>query len=136
MGMGDLGFLRQSCHAQTMDELTEQDLEHFRSRLIELRQQLQAIDETGREAAETVELDQTRVGRLSRMDAMQAQAMSQETNRRRTEELQRIAVALRRLDDDEFGYCLHCDEPIARARLEANPTATLCIGCASRAESG
>ena len=119
-----------------MDEQTELEKENIRKRLIELRQQLQAVDEAGREAAGTVELDQTRVGRLSRMDAMQAQAMSQETNRRRCEELQRISAALRRLDDGEFGYCLQCDEPIARARLEANPTATLCIDCANRAESG
>lgn len=118
-----------------MDGVTETDLEHFRSQLLMLRAELQAIDATGREAAETVELDQTRVGRLSRMDAMQAQAMSQETNRRRAAELQRIEVALRRFDEGEFGDCLRCDEPISKGRLQANPAATLCINCASIVEA-
>ena len=118
-----------------MDQITESELEHFRSRLLQLRYELQAIDETGRKAAETVKLDQTCVGRLSRMDALQAQAMSQETNLRRAVELQQIAVALRRIDERAFGYCLRCDEVISKGRLEASPTATLCIDCASKAES-
>ncbi|MCF6282603.1 MAG: TraR/DksA family transcriptional regulator [Candidatus Polarisedimenticolaceae bacterium] len=118
-----------------MEQLTTLDIKHFRSRLLALRAELQAVDEIGKEAAQIVKLDQSCVGRLSRMDALQAQAMSQETNRRRTIELQRIDIALRRIDEGTFGYCLRCDEPVSKGRLEVNPTATLCINCASNAES-
>lgn len=117
-----------------MEQLTASDIEHFRSRLLASQAELQAIDEIGKEAAQTVKLDQSCVGRLSRMDALQAQAMSQETNRRRAIELQQIKVALRRIDEDTFGDCLRCEEPIAMGRLEADPAATLCINCASKAE--
>jgi DnaK suppressor protein len=60
--------------------------------------------------------------------------MSKETGRRRQLEMQKIAAALRRLDSGEYGYCLSCEEPIARERLALDPAATLCIECASRKE--
>ena len=81
-----------------------------------------------------VELDQTRVGRLSRMDAMQAQAMSVETGRRRRQQIRDIQAALERIDDGDFGDCLECGEGIAPARLTINPGARLCIDCAEALE--
>lgn len=112
-----------------MDEMA-----HFREHLLVLQRQLLDLEETGNAAGKTVELDQARVGRLSRMDALQGQAMSQAMNRRRKIELQKIAAALQRIEAGEYGYCLTCEEPIARARLEHDPAATLCIGCASAVE--
>ena len=104
-------------------------------RLEALRDDLTEVDRASASARETVELDQTRVGRLSRMDAMQAQAMAQASNQRREATLKKIDAALQRLDDDEFGLCLSCDEPINPKRLEFDPTATLCIDCASKSEN-
>lgn len=111
------------------------DTEMFRNELLSLRQNLREAQETGNQAEATVELDQTRVGRLSRMDAMQAQAMSIETGRRRRQKLLQIDAALRRIDEGEYGYCQECGEDIAAARLKVDPAALLCIGCASRKES-
>ena len=104
--------------------------EYFRGKLLRLRDELQEIEQTGKEAAQTVELDQSRVGRLSRMDALQAQAMSIESVRRRNIKLKRIDAALRRIDNDEFGLCIKCEEEINPKRLEVDPTAPLCIDCA------
>ena len=59
--------------------LSDTDLQHFKALLLKLKTGLLKAGETGQQAEEVVELDQTRVGRLSRMDAMQAQAMSLET---------------------------------------------------------
>ena len=106
------------------------DLDDFRRRLIALRDELESIAEAGNEAASTVELDQTRIGRLSRMDAMRAQAMSVEARRRRELNLRRIAAALRRIDNADFGYCAGCDEPIDPRRLAIDPAATHCVACA------
>ena len=106
----------------------------FEQVLLRQQRDLLALEQTGDEAAKTVELDQTRVGRLSRMDALQAQAMSIETKRRRGIELQQIEAALRRIERDEYGYCVRCGEEIAAARLEHNPAAPLCISCASQAD--
>jgi DnaK suppressor protein len=102
--------------------------------LLELKQSLLLVQESGDQAEQTVELDQARVGRLSRMDALQAQAMSKETGRRRRQKLQQIEVALQRIRDDEYGICQECDEAIATARLGADPTALYCIQCASALE--
>jgi DnaK suppressor protein len=82
-----------------------------------------------------VELDQSRVGRLSRMDAMQGQAMSLEVNRRRQVELNRIEVALQRLARDEYGDCIRCGEVVESKRLEFDPSILLCIDCANAAQS-
>ena len=95
------------------------------------QQELMALEQTGNEAAAVVELDQTRVGRLSRMDALQGQAMSQERIRRRELQRNRIAAALARIKQDDYGYCTECGEEIAFERLKIDPTATLCISCAN-----
>ena len=112
----------------------EPTLARFRTRLLGLEHDLRALEETSDRATQTVELDQSRQGRLSRMDALQSQAMSLEAKRRRQAELQRIAGALRRIEDGEYGDCLRCGEPIAEKRLELDPAAPLCITCASEAE--
>jgi len=106
----------------------------YKEKLQTLKQNLLKAQETGDAAEETVELDQARVGRLSRMDAMQAQAMSIETGRLRRQKLLQIEAALRRVEDEDFGFCLECDEAIAPARLEVDPTVRLCIGCAAKSE--
>ncbi|GBE36895.1 RNA polymerase-binding transcription factor DksA [bacterium BMS3Bbin07] len=109
------------------------DIASFREKLLKIRNELQEIERMGNEGAQTVELDQTRIGRLSRMDALQAQAMSIESRRRRSIKLQRIEAALKRIDKDEFGYCLQCGEEIALKRLDFDPTSFLCIYCANKA---
>lgn len=106
----------------------------FRARLLAERTELETFAATNDDAAKPVELDQTRVGRLSRMDAMQAQAMSKETQRRRELQLKKIAAAFRRLDAGDFGYCIQCGEEIASQRLQIELTALLCIDCANSNE--
>lgn len=108
--------------------------EDFRQKLCALRSSLNETEGSSREAGSTVVLDQSSVGRLSRMDALQAQAMSQETERRRQKHLQAIERALEAIDDGSYGFCIDCDEPIAEARLLADPVATTCIRCAARRE--
>lgn len=98
--------------------------------LLSRQQDLLALEETGTEAAAIVELDQARVGRLSRMDALQGQAISQERERRRKLQLQNIAAALRRIEQADYGYCNECGEDIAFKRLQFDPAATLCFNCA------
>ena len=90
---------------------------------------LDAEDAAGAAGQKTVELDQQAVGRLSRMDALQNQAMAQAQARRRAVERQRIKAALARLAEGEYGYCTECGEEIATARLSADPTTPRCISC-------
>jgi DnaK suppressor protein len=77
-----------------------------------------------------VDLDLKRVGRLSRMDALQNQAISLEAARRRRLELQRIEASLKRLEEGDYGYCVTCGEQIPLRRLELDPTLPTCVNCA------
>lgn len=113
----------------------ELDLGHFRSKLFALRRELSETAATSKAAAAVVELDQSRVGRLSRMDAMQGQAMSAEMEHRRKQHLEDVERALDRLEQGNYGFCASCGEPIAAARLDFEPTITICIGCASAQEN-
>ena len=115
-------------------EISENDLLEFKLRLLKLQSDLIKAAETGEQAEEVVELDQARVGRLSRMDAMQAQAMSVETGRRRRLHLVEIEKALERIEAGDYGECLDCGEVIHPGRLNAKLTATLCIACAEALE--
>jgi DnaK suppressor protein len=93
-----------------------------------------AASEASIEDRAPVELDQTLQGRLSRMDAMQGQAMAQASEARRSRQIGRLNAALQRLDRGDFGECLDCGETIADARLENDPATTLCIECAAARE--
>ena len=115
--------------------MNKTDADRIRRRLLELRQEVEAMLVAAGDAAQIVELDQARVGRLSRMDAMQAQAMSQASGRRRQLMQQQIDAALARLEQGLFGICASCDEPIHPQRLEFDPTVVLCIDCAAKVES-
>ncbi|GAB4170925.1 MAG: TraR/DksA C4-type zinc finger protein [Thalassobaculales bacterium] len=106
------------------------DIERYREVLLARLAELDRLEGIGRENARPVALDQTSVGRLSRMDAMQLQAMAQETERRRRTERLRIQSALRRIETVDYGYCVRCDEPIAEKRLMLDPATTTCIHCA------
>lgn len=45
------------------------------------------------------------------------------------EKLCRIEEALSRIETGEFGYCTDCGEPIALAKLMADPSASSCARC-------
>jgi DnaK suppressor protein len=118
-----------------MSAQPEIDVAAFRARLIALRAELQGLVASSVESVQVVELDQAKVGRLSRMDAMQAQAMAKASSQRREQKLKQITAALTRIDNDDFGYCRDCEELIPIKRLEFDPTSTRCVACAGAAES-
>lgn len=111
------------------------DQEYYRKRLQQRQKEILLENETGESGAATVDLDQTSVGRVSRVDALQAQAMSVAAQERRVADLQKIDAALKRVEEGEYGYCLNCGEAIAPQRLEINLAAALCVKCASALET-
>ena len=110
-----------------MADLTDEDIDYFKTRLEAMRDELNALLEAGDDETGPVQLDQTSVGRLSRMDALQRQAMAQETERRRHNDLRRIEAALARIAEGEYGYCISSGELIPRARLELDPAAATTV---------
>ena len=105
------------------------DIDKFKSQLTALKSEIEDIESISKSSTATVTLDQSSVGRLSRMDALQGQQMALESGRRRKQQLLQIQASLQRIESGEFGYCSHCGEEIAIGRLEINPAATRCVNC-------
>ena len=99
---------------------TDLDLDNFRRRLEARRDELKALQEISAGSRDAVKLDQTSVGRVSRIDAIQQQQMALASQRQRGEELVRIDAALQRIADGSYGECLVCEEPIAEKRLDTS----------------
>ena len=104
------------------------DLNCFKKRL---EKRLKEITDA-KKTVSPLELDQSRVGRLTRMDAIQQQAITKAAARLSAMEEQRIQTALQRITSGEYGYCMYCEEEIAEGRLRVEPSALTCIACARR----
>jgi len=91
---------------------------------------LEELSAKASESRKPIALDQQSTGRLSRMDSLQVQAMDQAQDLQRRKTMLRIKTALTRIENDEFGYCVTCGEPIAEKRLAFDPATPLCINCA------
>ena len=105
------------------------DIEARRQQLLQLKSELLELEGAADESSDAVVLDQSRVGRLSRMDAMQAQQMSLESHRRRQQQLVAIEGALRRIETGDYGDCFVCGSDIGTPRLQVNPASTRCMKC-------
>ena len=112
--------------------MNDLDLKKFKQLVLLEQQELIKMNQGSQKTTQPVNLDQSSVGRLSRMDAMQSQAMALESKRRREIQLTRIRAALERIQEGEYGYCAICEEEIDRRRLEVDPANPFCISCASK----
>ena len=122
--------------AEHPDALNAEQKTALRGRLLEMQEELRISLRERSAAAAPVELDQTTQGRLSRMDAMQGQAMAQAAVRRAEQQLVLVEQTLRHIDDADFGCCEDCGEPIPMARLQRDPCHRLCVPCAEARELG
>jgi len=93
--------------------------------IAELEKQLSLTQES----SQTVELDQTLAGRVSRIDAIQQQKMAKSSFERDKKLLAKLKQTLEKLSDEYYGICEECDEPIPLARLKIKPESEFCIGC-------
>lgn len=115
-----------------MDTPSEDDLvQRYRARLLDEAAKLRAASDQSQADRRPVELDQQSVGRLSRMDAMQQQAMASAQDSRRQARLVAINAALRRLEEGDFGFCTDCGDFIGLSRLDLDPVLMRCVPCAS-----
>lgn len=112
---------------------TQSDFAAIRAKLIDRRAELRHMCSATSDDRRITESDPSRIGRLSRIDALQSQAMAQDAERRRQAELKRIDSALALIDDGEYGHCVACGDAISKKRMEKNPAVLTCIDCASKA---
>jgi len=117
-----------------MSHYSDQELTVFRQHINNQLDILESLEEAAHSAAQTVTLDQSKVGRLSRMDALQGQAMAKATAQRRHLELVQLHNALKRMDEGHFGECVKCLEHVDPRRVAHNPAVALCLNCAAAME--
>ena len=118
-----------------MDQLSDQILADLLKRLLLLEKELNQQLKINREAAGVVELDQTSVGRVSRMEAIQQQSMVISTREKTSLRLEKVRYAIKMMAQDEYGFCKRCDEVISFARLLAQPESNLCVNCQTRVDT-
>jgi DnaK suppressor protein len=116
-----------------MDVLTQKQIEMLKQKLINMREEIVCMLADSLESSQPVGLDQP-IGRLSRMDALQQQSMTQSSRRSAQRCIKQIDSALRRIEHNEYGLCLECEEEINQARLQARPESALCLECQSKRE--
>jgi len=109
--------------------LSQIQLDTLRRALESLIEELQEALAGTAEAARPVELDQPAIGRVSRIDAIQQQKMTEANRQAQQSRLQLARSALRRFEEDEYGDCQACGDEIGDARLTARPESLFCIGC-------
>lgn len=100
-----------------------------RERLAMLMAKVDSDLTLARESAGTVELDQTSVGRLSRMDALQQQAMAQASFQHLTVQKRRILAAQDRVAAGAYGQCCKCGGAMEAERLVRDATTLFCAEC-------
>lgn len=115
----------------TIKQMNETELNQMRDVIMTRLAEIDAQDSLGTDGQSIVTLDQQSVGRLSRMDALQNQAMAKAQQTRRDIERTRLTHALTAMDEGEYGYCGDCGEEIPLPRLQLDPGATRCVSCAS-----
>ncbi|MBI2482512.1 MAG: TraR/DksA C4-type zinc finger protein [Candidatus Vogelbacteria bacterium] len=93
------------------------------------RQQLES--EKKRLEGELAELSQTEESEVAFRDEIADRLEEQGEEAAGTdelkEELHQVKTALAKIEDETYGYCVICKQPIESERLDANPAATTCI---------
>ncbi len=116
--------------------MNDAELNRFKTLLLQQRDTLMASQQLGQSATETLALDQSSVGRVSRIDAIQSQSMTIGTTSLRQQQLRQIttAIAIAMIESGDYGFCTECHAEIDVKRLSIDPAAMQCVPCASRLE--
>lgn len=107
--------------------MSKPQLNHFRKILNDWKADLsQELDRTVHTMQDEVTMFADPNDRASQESDMTLELRNRDRERKL---IKKIDETLRNIDSDEYGYCEGCGIEIGLKRLEARPTATLCIDC-------
>jgi len=112
-----------------LNHLTPAQVEELRTALERQLTRLQRSMRVTEQAVEPVQLDQSAVGRLSRIDSLQSQSLAQNLQQRERVQLAQIEGALRRIEDGTYGRCMECGGEQPFGRLYVVPESPSCAAC-------
>ena len=113
----------------SMDHLTAEQRAELEDELARQLARLEKSMKLSDQAAQTVELDQTAVGRLSRMDSLQNQSMAKNLAERERTKLALLLKAVERMQEGTYGICTECGAEVAYGRLVIFPETPTCAAC-------
>ncbi|MEP0354249.1 MAG: RNA polymerase-binding protein DksA [Paraglaciecola sp.] len=112
--------------------MSEAQLEHFRLLLTAWRDQLrEEVDRTVHHMQDEAANFPDPVDRAAQEEEFSLELRTRDRERKL---IKKIEKTLKRIEDDDFGYCDACGIEIGVRRLEARPTADMCIDCKTMAE--
>jgi len=116
-----------------MEDLTAAEQRELHALLLELKIELENLLIDSSASSKAVDLDQP-IGRLSRMDALQQQAMAKANRAGHQRRLTLVDAALIAIKTDRYGECRRCEEPIGFSRLQVRPESPFCLDCQKESE--
>ncbi|ADZ92817.1 RNA polymerase-binding protein DksA [Marinomonas mediterranea] len=112
--------------------MNEKQLAHFRSILVNWKQNLmEEVDRTVHHLKEEAVNYADPNDRASQEEEFSLELRARDRERKL---VKKINQTIERIDDDDYGFCDECGIEIGIRRLEARPTATMCIDCKTLAE--
>lgn len=113
-----------------MQHLTTEQVAELTSALAAILAKLERSMRVTEAAMEPVQLDQSAVGRLSRIDSLQNQGLTRNLQAREQARLGQVAGAMQRLEEGTYGCCTECGTEVPFERLQVFPETPTCAGCA------
>ena len=101
----------------------------IKQHLLQVMQQCAEDMENLQQSSKPISPDNA-IGRLTRMEAINSKSVADENIRKLQQRIVKLKAAIKRVEDDEYGICLKCEDEISANRLKSVPEATLCIKCA------
>ena len=111
--------------------LNAEQVEALRAELARILAKLERSMQATADAMRPVELDQSAVGRLSRIDSLQNQGLTRNLQERETVKLALVRNAIERLDAGTYGGCSECGAEVPFERLLVFPETPTCARCAA-----
>ena len=112
--------------------MNDEQIEHFRGILLNWRGEL--VDEVTRTVSHMKDEAANFPDPADRATQEEEFSLELRTRDRERKLIKKIDSTLDRLQNDDYGYCDACGVEIGIQRLEARPTATMCIDCKTLAE--
>lgn len=112
--------------------MNEQQLAHFRQILLNWKNDLMAeVDRTVRHLQEDANNYADPADRATQEEGFNLELRTRDRERKL---LKKINETIEKIDEDDYGFCDACGIEIGIRRLEARPTATLCVDCKTLSE--
>lgn len=132
LGLLSLAGIEAYQEGKDEEYMNDAQMSHFRTILTAWRDQLrQEVDRTVHHMQDEAANFPDPVDRASQEEEF---ALELRTRDRERKLIKKIEKTIKRIDDDDFGFCDSCGIEIGIRRLEARPTADLCVDCKTMAE--